>query len=86
MELVKDIRSHQETKDTLMCAYKDGNEWQHASSNQIIRTIKSVSIKACLINKRFPEDQLVHHSLRAERAMALNINGIDAMLIKKYGR
>ena len=38
------------------------------------------------MDRGFPQDQLGSHSLRAGGAMALKMNGIDSMLIKKYGR
>lgn len=86
VELVKYIRGHQATKSTFLCTYKDGKEWQHVSSNQITRAIKQVAIKSGLISKRFPASQLGSHSLRAGGAIALNLNGIYKMLIKKHGR
>ena len=72
--------------DTLLCVYKIGEKWFHVTSNQVARSVKWLAKEINLESKGFPSALIGSHSLRAGGAMALKLNGIDVMLIKKYGR
>ena len=74
------------TDDTLICSYKLGSEWFHIEDKHITELIKWIAKNTGLHNKGFPINRVGSHSLRAGGAMALKLNGIDDVLIKKYGR
>lgn len=86
IELTKDLRAMEATPETLLCAYRVGDKTFHVTSNQITRTVKWLAKHCGLERKGFPIDRVGSHSLRAGGAMALKLNGVDIILIKKYGR
>ena len=81
IELLKDNASG----DTMLCAYKLNNTWYHLENRHITLLVKLIARKINMHSKGFPINCIGSHSLKAEGAMTLKLNGINTVLIKKYG-
>ena len=86
IELIIELKNSLAEDETLLCAYRMDQEWQHIQDRHITSLVKWLAKKTKLTTKGYPESRLGSHSLRAGGAMALKLNGVDAVLIKKYGR
>ena len=86
LKLVTELLKDGASSDTLLCAYNMNGTWCHIADKDITALVKWIAKKSNMHKKGFPLNRIGSHSLRAGGAMALKLNGIDTVLIKKYGR
>ena len=74
------------TTDTLLCAYKRSDTWEHVQLADNIAVVFTATKYPKLHQQGIDPDLILSHSLIAGGAMALKLNGYDDTTIKKLGR
>jgi hypothetical protein len=85
---VHHIMSHNGTPNTnLFCFHHPlYTNWRAITSQHINTTLKRAAGKIGLYNLGYGPGDVSSHSLRAGRAMAMHLNGVDPNTIRKMGR
>ena len=86
VELVVEWRKYSKNTNELICDYRNNDQKYSIRATDISKTLKHAASLARLPQKGFPLNRITPHSLRAGGAMALKLNGLDIITIKKYGR
>ena len=74
------------TTETLLCAYKRSNVWEHVQSDDMISVVRTAIKKLKLHHQGIDPDLVISHLLRAGGANALKLHGYDATTMKTFGR
>ena len=72
-------------KESLLFDYWDGLQWRQITSDNITLTVKVAILRFHLQDQVITPNDVGSHSLRADGAMALKLNGISDTMIKKAG-
>ena len=85
-KIVIDIWSLSTDKNTIIYAYKGGNNIAHITSKDVNTMLKIGARSMKLETRGYPISRISPHSLHSGGAMALKLGGMDIITIKKYGR
>ena len=85
---VHHIMSNHATPDTPIYYYKQflHLSWKQVNPTEINKAVKHAAGAVGLYNLGYSQDDVSSHSLRAGGAMAMHINNIDTITIRKMGR
>ena len=84
--VVHTILQYGGTKDTLLCAYKCSDTWEHVQSADMILVERKSTKKLKLQQQGIDTELVVSHSLQVGGSMALKPHGYDDTTIKKIDR
>lgn len=82
------ILSHGRAPDTPIYYYKHPTYylWRKVKADDITQAVKQAAAAVGLYNLGYSQEGVSSHSLRTGGVMAMHINGVDAITIRKMGR
>jgi hypothetical protein len=84
---ISHITSHQGSDNDIIATYFDNNGYRHHILDcHINDAVKTAVVAMDLRRHGFPPEAVGSHSLRAGGAMAMHLNGCNAIAIRKQGR
>ena len=85
---INHIMTNNGTPSTPIYYYKHPlyTTWRQVKADQITQAVKAASHAVGLYKLGYSKDDVSSHSLRAGGAMAMHLNGVDTITIRKMGR